>query len=93
MMVRVLHQRRHCRPAGRQYLAIEGSSTRIGPWPWPVSGRKTARNAVALGQLVANDRGCTTPRYTGKTSAITQVVLVNACSRPAGAAAMNRSAA
>ena len=49
--------------------------------------------AFALGQLVANDQDCTAPRYTGKTSAITQVALVDACCRPAGAAAMNRSAA
>ena len=40
--------------------------------------------AFALGQLVANDQDCTAPSHTGKTSAITQVALVNACCRPAG---------
>ena len=39
-------------------------------------------NAVALGQLVANDHDCTAPRYTGNTSAITQVALVNSLLPP-----------
>ena len=74
-------------------MATEGSSTSSRPWPESASGRKTATKAFALGQLVANDQDCTAPRYTGKASAITQAALVYACSRPAGAAAMNRSAA
>src|ERR1700761_5688758 len=68
MMFRVLDQRCHWLPDGRQYSGMDGSSTSRCPEELPTSGRRMSTIAVELGQSLANTRDCWAPTAAGKDS-------------------------